>query len=130
MSWTYVFWYSAILVVISIIGRFFDVANTTWQQNSTAYKAQDVFDVLLVSFGLVGLFGLAFDESYLGQALWQGYFIFSMVYLLVLFWTPKFNDMKAMYGNRSVVKAIFSNTLLMVPAHVGQYNYAFLREWA
>lgn len=130
MIWTGIFWYSTLLVIISIIGRFFDFANTTWQQNSLAYKIQDTFDALLVTFGLIGLFGLAFNESYFDQFIWQLYFLFNIVYLAGLYWTPKFTEMRGVYSNVSVFKAVTSNTLLMAPSHIGQFYYAFMRDWA
>lgn len=129
MSWTIVFWYTSLLVVVSIIGRLFDVSNATWQQHKTGYKIQDVFDVLLALFGLIGLFGLGFDERYFSQALWQGYFVLTIAYIPVSFFLPKYADMRQMYGNGNVVKAITSNTLLMAPSHVAQYVYAFNLDW-
>ena len=129
MIWTGIFWYSTLLVAISIIGRFFDIANMTWQQNSLSYKIQDMFDALLVTFGLIGLFGMAFDESYFDQLTWQTYFLFNIVYLFGLYWTPKFTEMRGVYGNMSVIKAVTSNTLLMAPSHIGQFYYAFIRDW-
>lgn len=129
MSWEIVFWYTSILLAISVIGRLFDIANATYQQHSTYYKAQDGFDVIVVAFGLIGLFGLAYDESYFSASLWQAYFGFTMAYVPISFWTPKYAAMKEMYGNESVIKAILSNTLLMMPSHIAQYHYAFDRVW-
>ncbi|MCC2604354.1 hypothetical protein [Planctobacterium marinum] len=130
MSWTIVFWYTSILVVVSVIGRLFDLSNGTWQQNTKGYKVQDVIDVIVVLFGLIGLFGLAFNERYFSQSLWQGYFVVTMVYIPLSFFTPKFSGMRQLYGNFNVFKAVVSNTLLMAPSHIGQYIYAFNVSWA
>lgn len=129
MSWTSVFWYTALLLVISIIGRLFDVANATWQQHKPVYKVQDIFDVVLVAFGLIGLYGLAFEERYFSQQLWQAYFVLTMIYIPISFYLPKYTDMRAMYGQGNVIKAIASNTLLMAPSHVALYVYAFSVTW-
>ena len=129
MIWSGIFWYTSILLLLSIMGRGFDIANTTWQQHSISWRLQDLFDVFLPCIGLPGLFGMAFQELYLDQAFWQGYFVFSMAYLLTLFWTPKFAEMRRLYGNVRVFKAIAANTLLMVPAHIAQFYYAFVFKW-
>lgn len=129
MIWTGIFWFTSILLLLSLIGRGFDLSNGTWQHNSAAWKVQDVFDVMLPAVGLPGLFGMAFGEQILHQSIWQAYFVFSIIYLLSLFWTPKFRAMRKLYGNIAVIKAITGNTLLMIPAHIAQYYYAFVFKW-
>lgn len=129
MIWTIIFWYSALINIIAIFSRGFDVANGTYRNNGVAYILQDFLDIGIAMFGLIGLSGMAYNESYFDQQLWQVYFFIAVGLTLVAYWTPKYSVMRQLYGNAQVVKSLFGNFAVVLPGYVAHYYYAFERVW-
>jgi len=124
MAWKIYFWLVAALLLLPLPFKIFEYA-TGRDGSPKTVKIEEMVNAAFFSVGLVGLYGLAYQQSFLMPAFWRTWVILAIVVsLTAVLWSPKLTYGVSVMGKSNTRAFIAVGTIFLAPMLVGVWLYA------
>jgi hypothetical protein len=112
------FWFMVLYLAASVVTKLLKAREFAAMGNNAAFWAEEVAGYVLLSIGLLGVYGYMTSTPYLSPTFWRAFAVILIAFSAFQFFMPKMKLLRREKGSRVVIVAVVVGVLMLLPMFV------------